>query len=106
MDRFIYHTLIFVFKNQNLFSTPEHNYPTRHRNNILIDKFRLSLFKNSLFYYGPKFFNSLPQSIKSLSSINTFKKRVKSHLVGGAFYSLQEALEQPWEEGLELYSNY
>jgi len=92
----IYHTLIFVFKNQHLFSFSEHSYLTRQRNNIKIDRFRLSLSKNSIFYYGPKLFNSLPQQIKSVSIINVFKKRVRSHLVAGAFYTLQEALEHSW----------
>ena len=91
----VYHTIIFVFKNKSDFSTLDHNYSTRQKQNLVPNKFRLTLFRNSLFYYGPKFFNCLPNHIKSLTSIASLKRQLRDFLSERAFYSLQEALDEP-----------
>ena len=37
-------------------------------------------------YYAPKIWNSLPKDIRSSKSIDTFKKKVKSHLFSLAYH--------------------
>ena len=87
--------MIFVFKNKPSFLTLDHDYPTRNKQNLLPDKFRLTLFQNSIFYYGPKLYNCIPNNIKALTSINAFKSHLRRFLTERAFYSLQEALDEP-----------
>ena len=87
----MYHSLIFVFKNQHLFQTNEHSYLTRNRNQIVPDKFRSNAIKNSIFFFGPKFLNSLPANVKNITILAIFKKRVMRYLVENAFYSIKEA---------------
>ena len=88
----IYHSLLFVYKNPQMFQSLNHNYNTRNKTALVPERFKLNLFKNSIFYYGPKFFNSLPPEIKNATSLRSFKTRVVRRLAEGAYYSIREAL--------------
>ena len=50
-----------------------HSYQTRNSNNYHLPLPRTLLTKRSVFYFGPVFWNSLPNSIKLCKSHNQFK---------------------------------
>ena len=58
---------------------PQHAYFTRNNEKLRIPAHNLTLFQHSLSYSGPKTWNSIPNSIKILPSIHSFKKQFKKH---------------------------
>ena len=84
-----YFLLLDIFKslknNSNIFSIQEHTRVTRgNQINMVCPPFRTTLFKNSIMCLGPEIWNSLPTSIKcevNSLSLNSFKFRVKKHLL-------------------------
>ena len=58
-----------------------HAHETRNRTDYHLPLVRLSSFKKSIFYSGPKFWNDLPAFIKMSPSLNIFKARLKRHLL-------------------------
>ena len=83
--------LLFMFKNiRNSSGSPvfkfiESSHGTRGSStNLVCPKFRTTLFRNSIMYFGPQLWNSLPIDIKLL--INTagclqFKRIIKNHFI-------------------------
>ena len=67
----------------NLFntSTQIHSYSTRTANNYRVHHCRTNLKKFTILYQGPKFWNSLPVTITSMSSFPNFKKKLLDLLV-------------------------
>ena len=47
---------------------------------------RTKFGKRTFCYYAPKIWNSLPKNVRSSKSIDTFKKKVKSHLFSLAYH--------------------
>ena len=58
---------------------------------------RSTLTKNSLIYSSLKIFNHLPSSIRKINCKNKFKRELKRLLLGKAYYSLVEYLEDNFE---------
>ena len=73
---------IFMYKNFDLpvFSV-YHDYNTRNRSEAVSNFQRLSLTQHSIYFTGPKVWNSIPQIIKSSDSLSSFKQLFKMHLV-------------------------
>ena len=75
---------IYMYKdihlNRNLNSQICHNYQTRTRNEIRIPQHNLTLFQHSMSYMGPKVWNSVPDHIKNLPSLPSFKKHYKLYM--------------------------
>lgn len=69
-----------------------HSYPTRHKDHFRIPYIRLNSSRNAGNYFGPKFFNHLPEHVKSLPVLK-LKAAVKKALLAKAFYSTKEFLE-------------
>lgn len=69
-----------------------HDYPTRNRDALSTPFLRLNRTRNGYNYYGVKFFNRLPHSLKSLEP-NILKRKLKRFLIQSAFYSFDEFLE-------------
>lgn len=59
----------------------QHNYPTRARDNLSIPLHHLTIFQHSLSYTGPKTWNSIPEHIRLLPTILSFKKKIKKHII-------------------------
>lgn len=89
-----YFTAIKVFKTTKLeqhpfFNThferliPNHNYPTRHADNMKYNTpdMRLSKCFNSFIYKGVKIWNELPIEIRNLPTLSVFKRRLKFYLL-------------------------
>ena len=60
---------------------PHHAYPTRTRENLRIPIHNLTIYQHSLTYLGPKIWNALPDTLKSLTTLRNFKKRFKNHII-------------------------
>lgn len=63
-----------------LFKAPHTPYPTL-RNDLVVPRPRLDIFKSSLSYSGAKEWNLLPKELKSIMTINAFKTRLHQHLL-------------------------
>ena len=61
---------------------PIHSYRLRRSaNNLQIPFARTKSFRKSFANLGPRFWNSLPETLKTAGSILTFKKRLKKYLI-------------------------
>ena len=79
---------IYLHKTQNINIPPmlaNHDYLTRHRHRLRPPQHRLTLFQNSFMYQAPIFWNTIctayPPHIKNSPSLNSFKSRLKKHLL-------------------------
>ena len=59
----------------------QHNYPTRTRDNLSIPLHHLTVFQHSLSFTGPKTWNSIPEHIRLLPTILSFKKHLKKLII-------------------------
>lgn len=91
---FIFQCLVYVKENQDNFITHRviHSYSTRNGENLVPSYHRLQRTRRGADFYGINFFNVLPTHIKNLN-LEQFKKKVRSCLISGAFYSFEEYLE-------------
>ncbi len=69
-----------------------HLYNTRHKQNLVLPKTRLNSSRHVSNYYGLKFFNHLPTSIRELEP-KDLKIFLKKLLVNSAFYDFEEFLQ-------------
>lgn len=74
----------FNFKNSEL-----HKYDTRNKNNFAIPKRKLERTSKSPFIMGTKYYNKLPNEIKSLDG-NKFKFELKKWLIKKCLYNLEK----------------
>ena len=58
-----------------------HNYATRNRELLLPSFQRLSVTQKSLFYMGPSIWNSIPNSIRTVESFYSFRKKLRKYLI-------------------------
>ena len=78
----IYCTGIYVYKNIDSFpSISSHNYNTRNHTNLRSTFQRTSVTQQNISHMGPRIWNSIPPNIRSLPSINSFKRNLKLHLL-------------------------
>lgn len=91
---YIYHTLIYVKSNLNLFNMVNKykDRESRFGNQLEILRVRLEVTKNSPKYWGPKFMNKLPDSIIS-ENLTSFKRNIKTLLLDKAYYTIDEFLK-------------
>lgn len=68
-----------------------HDYSTRKREHLSMDFVKRSRCRISSNHWGIKFYNVLPEEMKSLPPAN-LKKKLKTLLLNGAFYDLEEFL--------------
>ena len=90
-DLHTYQSAIFMFKHINKLLpffhdtfTPNseiHTYPTRHRNDLHLNNPKLLLAHRSIRHHGPDIWNSLPEEIKSRTSLFSFKATLKKFIV-------------------------
>jgi hypothetical protein len=58
-----------------------HNYNTRTRGEIALNFHRLDLCTKKARYIGSKFYNKIPEEIRSCGSHSAFKKKLKKFLI-------------------------
>ena len=70
-----------IFHNKCIHNSSIHSYPTRHSNDYHLENPKLVLAQRSVKHHGPDIWNSLPDQIKSLTSLRSFKANLKSLLL-------------------------
>ena len=65
----------------NGFFGPQHSLNTRNRNLARPDFHRLSQCQHSISFSGPHLWNSLPQEIREIENLASFKKKLKSYFL-------------------------
>ena len=88
---FVLSCLLYVKNHINNFKicSSVHDYPTRNRFNICINKYKYSKTQNSFQYVSIKLFNSIPLNIRNLN-INEFRNKIKCVLINNPLYTIDE----------------
>lgn len=81
-----------------------HQYPTRRSADIKVSYLRLTHSRCAHNYYGPKFYNKLPETIRKMS-FRSFVNTVKAILLKQAVYSFDEFLSLPTDSFLTSSGN-
>ena len=81
MFSFKYSTLPSKFNNFFLLNSQIHNYNTRNAQSFRLPLCRTNTRKFSIYFQGPKFYNSLNSDITSSSSSASFKRKLKEFLL-------------------------
>lgn len=81
-----------------------HQYPTRRSADIKVSYLRLTHSRCAHNYYGPKFYNKLPETIRKLS-FRSFVNTVKAILLKQAVYGFDEFLSLPTDSFLTSSGN-
>ena len=70
-------------KFENIFTINNqiHRYNTRHENSFRLPLRRTNIRQFSVFFQGPKFFNSLSPEISGSSSLTSLKKKLKAYII-------------------------
>jgi hypothetical protein len=91
---YIFQCIIYVKDNINSFpiTNDVHNYNTRSRSNIFVDRCRLGKVLNCFPHTGIRFFNHLPLNVRSLPRPK-FVRILKSWLLENPMYSVSEFFE-------------
>ena len=69
------------FSNESLQNSQFHNYNTRNSHALHLPYCRTNVKKFSVFFQGPKFYNSLDSEIINTNSIYSFKKTFKNKII-------------------------
>ena len=80
-----YSVALFVFKNFQLFdqNLSFHDHFTRQREDLRSTFYRTRKSQTSIKYTGPSIWNSIPPSIKHVTSELSFKRQLKRHFING-----------------------
>lgn len=89
---YIFQICIMVHQGKISLRTPSHSYPTRHKNDFMIDQFRNKCHRTGIDSMSAKIYNKLPPDIKEISNLKTFKNSLKKLLINEAFYNVSEFL--------------
>lgn len=87
---YIYSCSLYIFNNPGVRNCAYHHYNTRNGNEFRVPVHNTSKYEKSVKYAAIKVFNALPQNIKSIGTLNKFKKDLKDYLATNCFYSLCE----------------
>ena len=71
-----------------------HQYNTRNNCNIQLSSIKSATVPLSAVSLGARCYNKLPKPLKELDNAHAFLKSVKKLLVEGAYYTVQEFLEE------------
>jgi hypothetical protein len=89
---YIYKALLFLKKNPQYFETSviSHNYNTRHKDLLNVDKHRTTAKEKGLHYSAIKFYNHLPKHLRDEQDINKFKLKLRTLLLDSKVYSIKD----------------
>ena len=83
VDLYKYHVCLYMFSARNKYAV-SHNLSTRSNNLPVSMFFRTTLGQHSINFMGPKIWNSLPESVRNVDTLNRFKSEVKNYYL--SFY--------------------
>ena len=88
--------LLFVKLNYDKFMKNNyyHTYNTRRGQDLCLPIHNLTVYENNVVYIGILLFNKLPDTIKCIENIFSFKKKVRMLLIDKVFYSVSEYLNE------------
>ena len=78
---YVFKILLFLFKNQNYFTTKSITRNTRSNDKFVVPRANKEILKKNIYYNAPKFFNMLPNDIKDLTYYNIFKSKLKLYVI-------------------------
>lgn len=89
---YIFKCLMYTKQNLDMFVkiSDNHAYHTRHGKLLSIPTHKTTVYKQSPWYNCISLYNSLPNTVREISSTKLFKNKVKTILVEGGFYSTDE----------------
>ena len=67
--------------NMFVFNNSIHNYCTRSRTDIYIPNHSTNYFQHNIRYSGPSLYNKLPPPMLKTTSVKSFSKKIKKHLI-------------------------
>ena len=70
-----------MYRNIDNFPVVGGNIVTRSFGDIRTEYNRLTIARKSIIYDGPSFWNSLPDNLKTIDNLNSFKKMLKTRLL-------------------------
>ena len=82
IDINFYLQAIHMYKSDKTDYQSSHFHNTRHRTDLIPTFQRTVKTQRSLSYSAPRIWNQIPTDIKNSTTLNMFKRRLKSHLVG------------------------
>lgn len=87
---YIYELIMFIRKNLGTlrFNRDVHTYNTRNSSDVFIEGYRTTRLSHSPIIKGSYYYNSLPNQIKGIQSINNFKTELKKYLIEKIPYNL------------------
>uniref|UniRef100_A0A1B6IAE0 Reverse transcriptase domain-containing protein n=2 Tax=Homalodisca liturata TaxID=320908 RepID=A0A1B6IAE0_9HEMI len=74
-----------------------HGYLTRNQNQLAVPKLKLEFKRKKPLVAGVKFYNSIPENIKSIPNVKLFRLKLKEYLVDKTLYSFNEFFESSVE---------
>ena len=88
---YVFECIIYI-KNQKVQLTLNntHPYNTRGKNDILLPRHNLELFKKKTSYAGTKYLRELPKSIADIQDKIKFKQALREYLISNPLYSFEE----------------
>jgi hypothetical protein len=89
---YIYETILFVKNNVSNFETSKLS-NLRTNKNLHIPTHNTTLYQRNIYYNGIKLYNKLPKSLKEERNLKKFKKNLKSILLNGVFYKVEDFFE-------------
>ena len=84
IDVYRYNLALYMYKNIDSFQRYTHNFNTRNRNRLLPTFHRLTKSQHSVSFRGPKLWNDLPDYLKNIESLPSFKFKLKNYFL--SFY--------------------
>ena len=97
------HTLPLKFHCKFTLQSQIHSYNTRNSSKFRLPFCRTQIKQFSVFYQGPKFYNTLNTNIINFSSPSSFERALKSFICNSYKYTLTKSLR--WEKAVK-YSTF
>jgi hypothetical protein len=97
VSQYILSLLLCVVNYRNYFihNSAYHDSNTRHRNDLHLPQATLAMYQKGVYYSGVNVFNSLPRTLKDISSKpGKFKIALTNFLQTHSFYSLDEFFDK------------
>lgn len=85
---YIYNLIIYIYKNKSAFDTngSTHMYSTRGRDDLVMPPHRLRVSDLSPYIMGPRFFNRLPERLRTCRTCKEFSRHLKHYLIDRCLY--------------------
>lgn len=89
---YIYKVLLFARKNPHYFEhcKKQHPYHTRHKDLFVYESHNSAKYERGLLYSAEQFYNNLPEDIRQIMELHSYKISLKSYLLSLDIYSIND----------------